>query len=60
VTCTPDHASTDDDRENEQVILGVDTHADVHVAAVITMMGVLLGTRSFPLSVKLLRGRQTG
>jgi len=48
VTRTPDLASTDDDLENEQVILGVDTHADAHVAAVITVMGVLLGTRSFP------------
>jgi hypothetical protein len=29
---------------DEQVILGVDTHADVHVATVITVLGVLLGT----------------
>jgi hypothetical protein len=26
----------------------VDTHKDVHVAAVITVMGALLDTRSFP------------
>lgn len=32
----------------EEVILGVDTHNDVHVAAVITMLGVLLGTQAFP------------
>ncbi|WP_338019547.1 IS110 family transposase [Saccharothrix deserti] len=30
------------------MILGLDTHAEVHVAAVITVLGVLLGTRSFP------------
>lgn len=30
------------------VILGVDTHNDVHVAAVITTLGVLLGTQAFP------------
>ncbi|MEV4583418.1 IS110 family transposase [Nonomuraea jabiensis] len=30
------------------MVLGVDTHNDVHVAAVITVMGVLLGTQAFP------------
>ncbi|WP_432868633.1 IS110 family transposase [Microbispora rosea] len=49
---TPAHAIADHDvphdHEGEQVILGVDTHADAHVAAVITVLGVLLGTRSFP------------
>jgi transposase len=45
---TPDPTSMDRDLDDEQVILGVDTHADAHVAAVITVMGVLLGTRSFP------------
>lgn len=29
------------------VILGVDTHKDVHVAAILTIAGVLLATRSF-------------
>jgi transposase len=33
---------------DEEVILGVDTHNDVHVAAVITVLGVLLGTQAFP------------
>lgn len=33
---------------SEDVVLGVDTHKDVHVAAVITTMGALLDTRSFP------------
>jgi hypothetical protein len=32
----------------EEVVLGVDTHKDVHVAAVITLIGGLLETRSFP------------
>jgi transposase len=32
----------------EETILGVDTHKDVHVAAVITGLGALVETRSFP------------
>ena len=32
----------------EETILGVDTHKDTHVAAVITILGALAGTRSFP------------
>jgi transposase len=31
----------------EEVVLGVDTHKDVHVAAVITVLGVLLGSAEF-------------
>ncbi|MFE1559075.1 IS110 family transposase [Streptomyces sp. NPDC058734] len=34
----------------EDVILGVDTHKDVHVAAVITVLGVLLAHQEFPVS----------
>jgi transposase len=34
--------------EDVEVVLGVDTHKDVHVAAVISGMGALLGARSFP------------
>jgi transposase len=37
------HARTD----IEEVILGVDTHKEVHVAAVITVLGVGLGTAEF-------------
>lgn len=29
-------------------VLGVDTHKDVHVAAVVSVLGALLGTQSFP------------
>jgi transposase len=36
------------DHQDEQIVLGVDTHAEVHVAAVITVLGALVGTRSFP------------
>ncbi|MET8102272.1 transposase, partial [Streptomyces sp. NPDC005236] len=31
-----------------EVVLGVDTHKDVHVAAVVTQLGALLGTCPFP------------
>jgi transposase len=31
-----------------EVVLGVDTHKDVHVAAVLTTLGVLLSTKNFP------------
>ncbi|WP_406132166.1 transposase [Streptomyces sp. NBC_00989] len=41
----PRHDTAD---QQEQVLLGVDTHKDVHVAAVITSTGVLLDTRGFP------------
>lgn len=37
-----------DRRDAEEVIVGVDTHKDVHVVAVISVLGVLLGSRSFP------------
>jgi hypothetical protein len=40
----PSQAHTD----SEEIIVGVDTHKDVHVAAVISVLGVLLGTASFP------------
>ena len=43
-TDTPTHAAALD----EEVILGVDTHNDTHVAAVITVLGALLDTRAFP------------
>lgn len=34
--------------DGDEVIVGVDTHKDFHVAAVISMLGVLLGARTFP------------
>jgi transposase len=37
-----------DDSTADEVILGVDTHHDGHVAAVITALGVLVGTAKFP------------
>ena len=39
------HVSPSDPAE---VVLGVDTHKDVHVAAVLTTLGVLLATCTFP------------
>ncbi|MGW0633943.1 IS110 family transposase [Streptomyces sp. NPDC002758] len=32
----------------DEVVLGVDTHKDVHVAAVVTALGLLVATASFP------------
>ncbi|MFE3000843.1 IS110 family transposase [Nocardia sp. NPDC059246] len=32
----------------EEVVLGVDTHKDFHVAAVVTVLGALLGSKTFP------------
>jgi hypothetical protein len=56
----PGHTGTSDDT----VILGVDTHKDTHVAAVISAQGTLLGHRSFPATAagyqQLLDWAQTG
>jgi len=41
------HPPTTDQRDAE-VILGVDTHKDIHVAAAISVHGALLGSRDFP------------
>jgi len=40
--------SHDENGGSRAVVGGVDTHKDMHVAAVIDMVGRLLGTRSFP------------
>jgi transposase len=40
----PDHTTSPTD----EVILGVDTHKDLHVAAVITAVGAMAASRSFP------------
>ena len=34
--------------DSATAVLGVDTHKDVHVAAVVSVLGALLGTRPFP------------
>ncbi|MCC2281015.1 transposase, partial [Streptomyces sp. ET3-23] len=41
----PCHAPTD---AAEEVLLGVDTHKDVHAAAVVTVLGATLDGRTFP------------
>jgi transposase len=40
----PDHNTSTTD----EIILGVDTHKDIHVAAVITTVGAVAASRSFP------------
>ena len=45
----PQPVSDDQDASAaSEVLLGVDTHKDFHVATVITALGVLLGTKTFP------------
>jgi transposase len=36
------------DTRDQDVVLGVDTHKDIHVAAVLSALGVLLGSATFP------------
>ncbi|MGI5255447.1 IS110 family transposase [Actinacidiphila glaucinigra] len=38
------------DADQAEVVVGVDTHKDCHVAVAISMLGVVLGTGSFPAS----------
>jgi transposase len=42
------HPTRIDDDDVDEVILGVDTHKDRHVAAVTTAVGVLLASKAFP------------
>jgi transposase len=44
----PRPSQTDQTDAGEEVILGVDTHKDMHAAVVISLLGVVLGRRSFP------------
>jgi transposase len=47
----PDHdAELAELAEDREVVLGVDTHKDFHVAAVVSLVGILLGHRDFPAS----------
>jgi transposase len=41
-------SSSQNDSTTSEVVLGVDTHKDLHVAAVITALGALLCSKSFP------------
>ncbi len=45
---TPHPSSQHQVRDGQEVIVGVDTHKDFHVAAVITALGVLLASKTFP------------
>lgn len=40
--------SSTDPLVRREVVLGVDTHGEVHVAAVVSPLGKILGTESFP------------
>ncbi|MFF3160198.1 IS110 family transposase [Streptomyces sp. NPDC057910] len=42
------HTTTGPQPLQDEVVLGVDTHKDIHVAAVLSVLGALLGTREFP------------
>ena len=44
----PDHTARSHQPRDADVILGVDTHKDVHVAAVLTAVGALVGTNTVP------------
>lgn len=46
-----DAQSSQTDADADEVLLGVDTDRDAHVAAVITTLGVLVGTRCFPSTI---------
>ena len=48
VTSIPQTASSAHDSSPGEVILGVDTHRDIHVAATVSALGALLDTKSFP------------
>ncbi|MGW0633021.1 IS110 family transposase [Streptomyces sp. NPDC002758] len=41
------HTPTASQPLQDEVVLGVDTHKDVHVAAVVSVLGALLGTQEF-------------
>jgi transposase len=48
MTRMPQSACPAQDASSEEVVLGVDTHRDIHVAAVVTIVGTLVATSSFP------------
>ncbi|MFF4031747.1 transposase [Streptomyces sviceus] len=48
MSSTPPAPQTRRRRPAGEVVLGVDTHRDAHVAAVLSVMGTVLGTGEFP------------
>ncbi|WP_133791669.1 IS110 family transposase [Kribbella sp. VKM Ac-2571] len=44
----PDQQSADHPDNSEEVVLGVDTHKDTHVAAVVTVLGGVIDSKAFP------------
>jgi transposase len=51
VTSMPHQQPADHHGVLEEVVLGVDTHKDTHVAAVVTVLGGVIGSKSFPATV---------
>ncbi|WP_196470141.1 transposase [Planomonospora sp. ID91781] len=52
LTVAPTPVTRCADDEREEVIVGVDTHTEVHVAAVLTIQGALAATRAFPATAR--------
>ncbi|WP_323139505.1 transposase [Streptomyces sp. NBC_01443] len=48
----PHSSNTQPPTHSAVLVHGVDTHKDVHVAAVVTVLGALLGTQDFPATAK--------
>ncbi|MQY39829.1 hypothetical protein SRB17_78570 [Streptomyces sp. RB17] len=49
VLSMPHHCgSAQPSTDSATVVLGVDTHKDVYVVAVVSILGALLGTQAFP------------
>ncbi|WP_458379771.1 IS110 family RNA-guided transposase [Streptomyces nigrescens] len=48
MACTPSTARTRRRRLGGEAVLGVDTHWDVHAVAVVSSLGEMIGTGSFP------------
>ncbi|TDO44510.1 transposase [Kribbella sp. VKM Ac-2527] len=47
-TVATNQSDTDTDAFAEEVVLGVDTHKDTHVAAVVTVLGRVIDSKAFP------------
>ncbi|MFI6352201.1 transposase [Streptomyces sp. NPDC050743] len=50
MTGTPSASRPRRRRAAREVVLGVDTHRDAHVAAVLSLVGEVIGTEEFPAS----------
>lgn len=48
MTSMPQSVADNQATTADEVVLGVDTHKDMHVAAVVTVLGMLLASKAFP------------